>query len=217
MRNGEYVRQFEGEEMGQVRPTFFIESVEDKAATAEAGRPIFRDMEMVRIQIPGDIKSEPVQKVKELHKRRWPKQYEAFKQNAEITGIGTPLKEWGRLPQSRVEELKYFKVHTVEDLAGVPDGLLQNLGMGARELRTEAQAYLELQKDASVAQKYAVKAQQQDDQIEMLQQQIADIQRISDEARAAQDELAELRRENAQLKQKNSELATPKTRTKKAS
>jgi len=49
MRNGDYIRQFEGEEMGRVRPIFFMESVEDKAATAEAGRPIFKDVEMVRM------------------------------------------------------------------------------------------------------------------------------------------------------------------------
>jgi len=199
MRNGDFIRQFEGEEMGRVRPIFFMESVEDKAATAEAGRPIFKDVEMVRIQIPGDIKSEPVQKVTDLHRHRWPDHYQAFTGAQEAAPIGTPLEQWGRLPGSRIEELKFFKIRTVEDLAGVPDGLLQNLGMGARELRAEAQAFLEVQQDGAAAQKYAVQLEQQQDQISLLQNQIAQIQHHADEAAAAEAELKRLRSENKTL------------------
>ena len=232
MRNGEYVRQFEGEEMGRVRPIFFTESVEDVAASQEQGRPIFKDVEMVRIQIPGDIKSEPVQKVTDLHRQRWPDHYKAFAEKAEVSSIGTPLEQWGRLPGSRIEELKFFKIRTVEDLAGVPDGLLQNLGMGARALRTEAQAYLELQSDSNVAQKYAVQLEQQQDQIALLQNQIAQIQQYADGAEDQESELKALRKENEDLKERNTALAgnvktedtqaevtpsPPKKRTRKAS
>ena len=49
-----------------------------------------------------------------------------------------------KLIRSRVEELAYFHIRTVEQLAAVNDAQLQQLGMGARELRERARLFLEV-------------------------------------------------------------------------
>lgn len=38
----------------QARPEFFVEARRDKKASEEAGRPIFKDVEMVRVRFAGD-------------------------------------------------------------------------------------------------------------------------------------------------------------------
>ena len=42
------------EDKVRVHVEFFQDAVQDPAASREAGRPVFKDMDMVRIRIPGD-------------------------------------------------------------------------------------------------------------------------------------------------------------------
>ena len=60
-------------------PVFFTEAVRMDFKSKQAGRDIFEDREFVRILIPGDRRSAPVEPVGDEHKKRWPREYEAFK------------------------------------------------------------------------------------------------------------------------------------------
>lgn len=132
---------------------FYIEPVENPAKSREAGRPIYDEREFVEIGFPADNKRKLVAPAHEMHyvahaKRqmtyaeRFPDVYRAFKD--EVAGFvsGTPLSEVGFLTASKKSELKALNVLTVEQLAGLPDASLRKIGMGAREMMEEAQAFL---------------------------------------------------------------------------
>lgn len=129
---------------GVTIPEFFIEPVHLEFRSKTEGRPIWEEREFVRIRIPGDRNSSPVEPVNDGHKERWPEAYAAFKAGQEAPLEGVPLKEWPQINTARIKELAYFNIHTVEHLAAVTDNNLQNLGMGARELRDRAKLFLEV-------------------------------------------------------------------------
>lgn len=129
---------------GNAFPQFFTEPVKLEFQSAQEGRPIYEEREFVRIMIPGDRLSSPVERVSDEHKTRWPAEYKAFKDGLETPVEGVPLREWPQVNHSRVKELAHFNIHTVEQLAGVSDAHLNNLGMGARELRERAKLFLEV-------------------------------------------------------------------------
>ena len=121
-------------------PRFKTEAVHLPYRSKEAGRPIYEDREFVEILIPGDRRSMAVEPVNDEHKARWPKEYEAFRRARRPRWRE---RRWrtGRTPslsRARVEELAYFNIRTVEQLAQVNDAQLQQLGMGARELARSA-------------------------------------------------------------------------------
>ena len=127
-------------------PQFFTEAVKLEWKSRQEGRPIFEDRDFVRIIIPGDRRSMAVEPVGDAHKERWPREYEAFRAGREAPLEGTPLSEWpvSLMGPARVQELAYFNLRTVEQLAAVNDAQLQNLGMGSRELRERARTWLEV-------------------------------------------------------------------------
>lgn len=139
----EYMHE-EGQARGNVMPEFFIEAVENTYRTSQEGRPQFDDVEFVRLLIPGDRKSMPVQKVDDEVRARWPGEYASFKAGIDAPPVGTPLKGWPPISKGQILELAHFHIHTVEHLAGVNDAQLQNLGMGMRSLREQAKTFLDV-------------------------------------------------------------------------
>lgn len=145
-----------GGERDTAIPRFYVEPVQNMAKTAAEGRPVFDDREFVEINVPGDRKNVVVSLVKEEHKRRWPRHYEAFKAQAEIASEGWPLEAWPGVTRSQCEELKFFKVFTVETLADLPDDALGRcVPMGGFELREKARRTLATAKGAAPAEKLA--------------------------------------------------------------
>ncbi len=144
----------------QLGVEFFTKSVELRAKSEEAGRPIHEDREFVRITFPADNKRELVAPAHEMHyvthlreqvtyAERFKASYDAFKSDADNFTEGTPLSEAPFMTKSKIEELKHFKVRTVEQLAGLPDASMKRMGFGARDLRDKAQAYLDAAKGTS--------------------------------------------------------------------
>ncbi len=144
MIGAQYTRSWAGGEAqaGGNRCRFFMEPVEDELASAREGRPIYRELEMVEIYMPGNPYSKPVQEVNDSHRQRWPKEYEAFKQGMEVALNGTPLEEWCILKRTQVFELKALGFLTVEDIANCSD-LATQRAMGLSELRNRAHAFLD--------------------------------------------------------------------------
>ena len=137
---------FRGDNNGPPRdsviPRFHTESVLDELATQQAGRNIFRDEERVQFIMPGNP-HQPVERVNDGHRDRWPKQYEAFKRGQEMAIDGTPLEQWPILKRSQVMELKALGLYTVEQCAAMADTAVQKIGMGGARLRELAGAYLD--------------------------------------------------------------------------
>ncbi len=135
--------RFRGDENLYVK--FFIEPLQDRAASLEAGRPIFLDTEFISIMVPGDKDNIVVREIRDQDKQRFPRQYAAFKNNEQELVDGTPLGEWGFLSKAQVAELEYFNIRTVEQLANVTDANAQKF-MGINKLKQRAQEYLEASK-----------------------------------------------------------------------
>lgn len=128
---------------------FVMKTVEDRAASEKEGRPIFKDTPYVEISIPGErnVKRYPAS----LHyQQRFPRHWEAFsKRNEEIEHEGTPLTEWPIIKRAQAEELKFFNIYTVEQLATMSDGNAQNM-RGLQTLKEKAKAYLAASGDTAI-------------------------------------------------------------------
>jgi hypothetical protein len=171
-----------------LHPIFSMRAVKDEAASETEGRPVFRNEEVIEILIAGDAKSKVVRKVSEEDRYRFHEHYARFKAGANTHGaIGTPVEQWTLVDAAQAATLKALNIFTVEALAEVPDDLLANLGMGARGLRTKAQAWLEQAKDNAAATRFASQIEERDAQIELLKSQMQDLIQLvqeKDEAEA---------------------------------
>jgi len=129
---------------------FYKKSVKQEDASNEAGRPIFKEFDFVRIMIPGDNLTEIDTYAQESHKQRFPRQW-AHYQN-QVTNhediVGTPLDQWPQVSRSQADELRGLKFHTVESIADCSDQQLQRIGMVAgmspHNFRLKAKAFLNL-------------------------------------------------------------------------
>jgi hypothetical protein len=120
---------------------FTLRPKEEPAATAEQGRPIFTEVEWITIMIPGE--RDTVERPMEAQDyKRFAKQYAHWKQTGMEAAVGTPLAMWPLVTPGQIEELKHFRVRTVEDLANLADGVTQRF-MGIQALKQKAKAFLE--------------------------------------------------------------------------
>jgi hypothetical protein len=141
---------------------FYKKSVKQDIASDEAGRPIFKEFDFVRIMIPGDNLTEIDTYAQESHKQRFPRQW-AHYQNQVVNHediVGTPIDQWPQVTRSQADELRGLKFHTVESIADCSDQQLQRIGMVAGmspyNFRLKAKAFLNLANDsAEVAQREA--------------------------------------------------------------
>lgn len=156
---------------------FFVEPQENAAKSATEGRPIFDDVEMVSITMAADKRTEVIERVKDQHRQRWPELYRAFKEGREQDASGTPLEQWPPMTPARVAELKAVNIRTVEQLAAVSDAGLQQMGLGARQLRDQALAFLQQAKDGSAITALQQKNETLEGQIAVMRKTIEDLQR----------------------------------------
>lgn len=124
------------------------------------GRPIFDDLEVVRIHMSGDRLQAPVFPAQSevpggiedpetgltrpgTYVEKYAKQYEQFKKGIRQTKSGTPIEALSFLTPAKVKELKAQNVFTAEALADLDGQPLKSLGQGGREWKTQARAYLD--------------------------------------------------------------------------
>ncbi len=152
---------------------FSMHAVKDEARSAAEGRPIFAEKEYIAIQAPGDRANAVHRAVREEDKTRFSAAYRSFEANREGGGlVGTPLKDWPQLDTAQVQELAYFKCFTVEQLAGMSDSNLRNVGP-ILDLRKKAQAWLEMTKSAAPIADLQSQLDAKSAQFEALQKQVA--------------------------------------------
>lgn len=172
----------------------------NQTASEAEGRPVHDKVLVGYLIIPGS-KDQPSKTI-ETHKPDgtishdgvWSQKYadyiETFKKTGEGSGIGTPLKSWPAMEIDIVANMVAAKVFTVEALAELPDSALGRLGMGAREWRTKAKAYLENAKGPAEAQRLAVENARLKDDMERMQATVGLLSAKLDELMAAKQETA---------------------------
>lgn len=135
-----------------VVPFFYIQAVEDPAASKAAGRPIFVDQEFVEyrfagnrflnLHFPAHAMHERVDGEDITHAMRWPAQYAEFKQSGVNQIAGTPLEELTFLTNAERSELKALKIYTAEALAQMDGPTLKVLAGKGYRYKEQAEAYL---------------------------------------------------------------------------
>jgi hypothetical protein len=129
---------------------FYKRSMKQEDASAEAGRPIFKEFDFVHICVPGDTLTEIDTYANDGHKARFPRQWAHYQNQvgSQETIIGTPIEEWTIISRSQADELKGIKFATVESIANASDLQLQRIGMMAGmnpyAFRDKAKAFLNL-------------------------------------------------------------------------
>ena len=127
---------------------FYTKPEKDDAASAEAGRPIFRDREYVEIRAAGNANNVIQRKASAEDKRRFARQYELYKQGDADQIVGTPLAEVPWLTRSQVEELAYLRIRSLEALAGLSDEICSKYA-GMYDLKRKAVAAVEAAEKAA--------------------------------------------------------------------
>lgn len=110
---------------------FFSRPVQNIFESTVQGRPIFMDVDMITIYVPGDSTLTVDAEVREDHKARFPIQWAHYqnKHGDDAKHVGTPLSEWPLITAAAAEELRGIKFHTVDSIANGSDNQLQNIGM----------------------------------------------------------------------------------------
>lgn len=171
---------------------FSLESVEDPQASKEAGRPVFADVEYIHIRAPGQQFNKIMRPLRVTDLKRFKDRYKRWKDSQDDRGHpGTPLKEVPYLRKSQVDQLVFAGVHTEEQLAGLDDGALDQIGAGVRPLRQKARDRIEAGKETAHLAKFRDELVKRDGEIEalkaMLTEQAAQLEKLTrpaDEAAA---------------------------------
>tara|TARA_R110000868_G_scaffold136052_2_gene348858 strand:- start:1251 stop:1889 length:639 start_codon:yes stop_codon:yes gene_type:complete len=174
-------RDTQGDETLLVR--FYIHPTLSPGKTEAAGRPIVEDVVWVEISQPGNKLAVIRTPAEPRHIARFPRHYAAFKSRVsddEEFLNGTPLTEWAGVTRSQVEEMRFFNIRTVEQLAAMADVNTGNI-MGLAGLKQKAQKYLESATDTAAA-----------NELETLRQSNAKMQEQVAQLMAAQDAVQSL-------------------------
>lgn len=183
--NGEMARY--GSDTG-LHVEFFMRPVYMEFLSEKAGREIWEDRPFVTIAQPGaksDLTREvPMEDLSRMipikgtpnrisDPERFPRHWEAFRSQNEQAQTGLPLEQCAFISKSRVLEFKAQKIHTCEQLSELPDSIVQTLGLGARELRDQAKAYLDDAQRVALLRSSQAEARSLRDEMEAMRQQLA--------------------------------------------
>lgn len=96
----------------------------------------------VLIVSPGQSRSEVRRPANEQDQKEYPAAWAAFLEKKDAPLNGTPIDMLPGMTDDRAKQLKTLHVYTIEQMAQVSDGNLNNIGMGATALRETARAWV---------------------------------------------------------------------------
>jgi hypothetical protein len=191
---------------------FYKRAVKLEHETNEAGRPIYKDYDFVRIMVAGDNLTEIDTYAQESHKQRFPRQWLQYQASQDSSSEihGTPIEQWPLISQSQAQELRAIKFLTVESIANASDLQLQRIGMIAgmspHSFRDKAKTFLNLAEETAEASKRA-------EEINQLKQELAQKEMETAKIKAETDaKLAQMQEQMAAIL---AAVGEKKTRTRK--
>lgn len=151
---------------------FFREPVLHPAKSRDEGRAVYEERDFVRIHVPGDKSTVVVQPMHELNVQRFGSRYQKWKAGQAEAVTGTPLNALPGMTPAKVEEYKFFKIITVEQLADANDQLGQKF-MSFNSDKQRAKAFLEVAKGNAPIEKMNAELVKRDEEIETLKAQMS--------------------------------------------
>lgn len=149
---------------------FYREPLKDEPASIAAGRPIFKEVDLVKIITPGSRDSF-IGDATEEYQQRFPQQWARYKAGRDQMQSGTPLNMLPWLSIAQIAEFNAVGCHTVEQLVGMPDAMSQRF-MGHHAIKQRAQAYMDAATSAAPMLKLQAEVERRDEQIAQMQEQI---------------------------------------------
>jgi hypothetical protein len=165
---------------------FFVEPELNKLETFLAKRPIYSDVEMVQITPAGAAgrNLQVTSPVTAYYKWRFERDYNNWKQGRSAQESGTPLSALTGMSPALVKELERFHVHTVEQLATLPDNNASAI-RGFHAHKAKAKQFLEAMNTAVPAQALQDELAKRDAQIAAL---MAEVQAMREADEAPEDD-----------------------------
>lgn len=131
--------------------TFEVRQEFQPFKSKEAGHEIYEDVIFIRKSVRGNDKLEVVRPVSDADKREYPFAWQEYQKGEQAAERGTSLAKLPGVDGPTLRLLHAKNIFTIEDLTMVNDSNLQNLGLGAREMRKKAFEYLESHKSVEEA------------------------------------------------------------------
>lgn len=153
---------------------FYTKSVQNASKSAAEGRPVFIEKEYIEIRFAGNRTDAIARPATSSDKARFPAHYDAFKRRIELPEEGTPLGEWPAISRTQADELSFFNVKTVEQLANVSDTHGSKF-MGFHGLRERARQFIELSKQHVEVEAMQGELAKRDATIKDMQAQLAEL------------------------------------------
>jgi len=125
---------------GGVYAQFYRAAKRDVFHSIESGAPIDIGVDMVKIGLTGEVNNN-VFEVTAVHKARFPAEWLAYQEGREQIGNGMPLDMLFPGNPEVVSTLRARQIHTVEQLADMPDSAATNIPFGAT-WKQKAQQFL---------------------------------------------------------------------------
>jgi hypothetical protein len=167
---------------------FFREPMMHPAQSREAGRAIYQERDFVRIHVPGDKSTVCVEPMHEINLIRFRSRYDKWKAGQAEAVTGTPLHAMPGMTPAKVEEYKFFKIITIEQLADANDQLGQKF-MSFQGDKQRAKAFIEATRGNAPIEQMNAELQKRDSEIENLKTMVEALQAQSKNRKAAQAEL----------------------------
>jgi len=105
----------------------------------------------IRKNVRGNDKIEVLRPIREEDKREYPFAWQEYQKGEQAAARGTSLTKLPGIDPPTLRLLQAKNIFTIEDMTLVNDSNLQNLGLGAREMRKKAFEYLESHKSLEEA------------------------------------------------------------------
>jgi len=121
---------------------FYSRPMLQQGESIKAERPVYADVCHVRIFVPGDKLSVIDRVASSDDKQRFAAHFAKYQAGEGNEVVGTRLEVVPFMSRSKVEEYKYFQIHTVEQLAAASDSVGQKF-QGFQEDKRRAQKYLD--------------------------------------------------------------------------
>lgn len=171
----EFVLPQPGQQPRKLAPRFFIDIKQNPAKSKEAGRPICEEVEMIEIRVPGVVRDIFTSRVNDKWKAEYPVEYAHWKATRKQLVEGTPLRECPKLTAVRATELNLMGILTCEQLIGLTDQQKQNVGMDARKMIAEVEAWMKAAQDTALVTRQASELEQLRNDNAILKQQFEEL------------------------------------------
>lgn len=125
----------------------------------------------------------PIDKLSDFHRNVYGDVIEAFNAGGVDAVVGTPLHLLPFLTKQRIVEYKSRGIRSAEDLIGLSEPQMQELGMGTREEMQKTIAYMKTASDASIVAKQDEQMREMQEKIDRLEMELQSVSVEAPEAR----------------------------------